>query len=516
MTNNLDRKLYEFGDKAHEKLAEGIRKGIEVVASTLGIGASNVLIERKFQVPQVIDDGLTAINNLILDDELENLGVTSLVDAANKTSEHVGDGTSTCMVLVKAIYEAGRKLAGNELIPGLSPFQIKKQIFEARDKVLNELKKSSKKIKTVEEIRQVAYAAYSDDKIANTVAELIEKVGENGIVLVEDGWGRETETEFVTGMRFAAKLASNLFANTPEEDMKLEGLPILVTDFDFVNLNDIMAVVKELMGAGEQGLIIVANKYERMAIDQVVRSNMFAMQNRSPFRIWLARTPSFTPGEFEDLATYLGARYFEKEKGEKILEAQVNDLGRASVFRISKVGDGVALGGAGKKEDVKARIEELKIQRETQKVKMIKGRIEQRIGSLAAAIGIIKVASPSSGETEHIRLKTKNAVKSSQAAIEEGVVKGGGLCLKEIAEGLDDNILTEALKVPYKIIKENAGEELDIKGVMDATKVVRTAVEQACSQAWLLINAKTIIAIRTERDRIDAAEIIAKGRDGTK
>lgn len=512
MTNQGDRKLYAFGDKAQAKLAEGLRKGTEVVATTLGIGASNVLIERKHQTPGVYDDGYTAINSLILDDELENLGVTSLVDAANKTSEYAGDGTSTTIVLVNAIYKSGRKLAGSGLIPGESPFQIKKQIFEARDKVLKELKKSSRKIEGQDEIRKVAYAAYSDDNIADVVSELIVKVGENGTILVEEGWGRENETEFMTGYKFAGKLASRIFANTSEGEIKLERLPILVTDFDFVNLNDIMAIVKELMEAGEPGLIIVANKYERMAIDQVINSNRINLQNRISFTIWLTRTPSFTTGkegDFEDMATYLGAKYFSKEAGDKVLECTKDDLGRASQFRINKMGEGIALSGSGSKEDIEARIKELRIQRDDQKVKMIKNVIEQRIGSLASATGIIKVASPSSGETEHIRLKTKNAVKSAQSAVEEGVVKGGGIALKEIAEKLDDNILTEALKVPYKIIRDNAGSELDYEGVYDSVKVIRTAVEQACSQAWLLINTKTIIAHRTERDRGDAADTLS-------
>jgi len=262
--------------------------------------------------------------------------------------------------------------------------------------------------------------------------------------------------------------------------MRLDALPILVTDFDFVNMNDLAGIVKDLTEAGEQGVIVVANQYERQAIDQIIKTNIFNAQNRNPFRIWLARTPSFTTDEFEDMATYVGARYFSKENGDKVIEVQKDELGRASQFRITKMGEGIAVGGAGKKKDVKKRIEDVvKIQRDKQKVKMIKSVIEQRIASLAAAIGIIKVASPSSGETEHIRLKTKNAVKSAQSAIEEGVVKGGGLALKQIADKLEDgNILKEALLVPYNIIKDNAGEELDVKGVYDAVKVIRTAVEQ--------------------------------------
>jgi len=187
MTNQQDRKLYEFGAKAQQKLAEGVRKGTEIVATTLGIGASNVMIERKHQTPQTIDDGYTAINNLILEDELENIGVASLVDCANKQSEEAGDGTSTAIVLTRAIYEAGRKLVpdGDTVgTVGVSPFEIKKRIFEARDLVLKELSKAAKKIEKKEDVRKVAYAAYSDDNIADMVADLIIKVGENGIILV--------------------------------------------------------------------------------------------------------------------------------------------------------------------------------------------------------------------------------------------------------------------------------------------------------------------------------------------
>lgn len=514
MVNKDDRKIIAFGDDVHKKLSEGLGIGVRVAGESLGPSGSNVLIERKFRTPISVDDGITALQNLILDDELQNLGITSLVDAANKTSEHVGDGTSTTVVLTEAIYRAGRKLVG-EFGFGKTPLEIKKAIFEARDIVLEKLKGLTKTINTKEEIKSVALAAYADGKMADIVSDMVEKVGENGVVIVEEGWGRETEIELLTGMRFAAKLAHGFFANTPEEGLNLEGYPILVSDFDFVNIDDLQAIVKDVSAAGENGLVVIANKYENAAIAQTIRINMFNAQNRSTFKIYLVRTPSFTPSEYEDLAIFLGAKYFSKEKGDKALEATIHELGRANIFKVSKmgVGEGIAIGGAGKKEDVNKRIFELKLKLADEKVKLTKNRTTQEIASLASAIGIIKVASPSDGETEHIRLKTRNAVKSSQAAREEGVVRGGGLALKEIAESLpDDNILKEALKVSYEIIQRNAGGKLEIsEELYDAVKVVRTTIEQACSTAWLLINTRTIIAFKSERQAEDAAEIIREG-----
>lgn len=517
MTNAGDRKIYAFGEEAQEKLSLGIAKGADVVGATLGPAGSITLIERKHRTPIGVDDGITTIQNLILKDELENLGVTSLVDAAMKASEHAGDGTSTTIVLTKAIYEAGRKRIGGGLMIGKTTQEIKKEIFEARDLVLLKLKESAKKIETKEDIRKVAYSAYADDAMADIVSDLMGNVGQDGIVLVEEGWGRETEVELLSGMRFAGKLAHQIFANTADDGINLENMPILVTDFDFVNLNDLMALVTEVTKNGEQGLIIIANKYERTAIDQAIKSNVFLAQNRNPYRNHLLRTPSFTPGEFEDFATFVGAKYFSKEKGDKVLEARLSDCGRASNLKVSKHGDGIVIGGAGKKEDINKRIVELKFKLEEEKVKMFKGRLEQRIASLASAIGIIKVASPSDGETEHIRLKTRNAVKSSQAALAEGVVRGGGLALKEIADTLpEDNILKEALKAPYEAIQRNAGGKLEIPDIYDALKVIRTALEQACSQAWLLINTRTLIVFRTEPDRKDAAEVVADKIGGIK
>ncbi len=319
-------------------------------------------------------------------------------------------------------------------------------------------------------------------------------------------------------MRFAGKLPHQLFANTVEEGLKLEGLPILVTDFDFVTLNDLIAIVKDVNQNNEQGVIVVANKYEKMAIDQIIRTNVFNAQNRIPFRVWLIKTPSFTPGEFEDFATFVGARYFSKEKSDKVLEAKLQDLGRAESLKITKEGDGILMGGQGKKEDVARRIEDLKLRLKEEKVKLVKARLEQRIASLASAVGIIKVASPSEGETELIRLKTKNAVKSCQSAVAEGAVRGGGLALKEISDELPDgNILKDALKVLYEAIQRNAGGKLEIpENLYDSTKVIRTAIEQACSQAYLLINTGTLIAFRTERDNMDAAEVISGGVKGIK
>jgi chaperonin GroEL len=508
-----DRKIWAFGAEAQSKIAEGLRKSVEVVASTLGPAGANVLIERKFRTPIAPDDGITAIQNLILDDELENLAATSLVDAAGKTSEHVGDGTSTTIVLTVAAYEEGRKRVGEgALMMGKTPFEIRNEMFEARDIVLKELKKMAKKIETKKDIRAVAYSAYANDEMADTVADLVSTVGENGIVIVEEGWGRETEVELLTGMRFAGKLADRFFANTPEDGLSLSALPILVSDFDFVNMNDCQAIVQDMAKAGEEGVIIIANKYERMAIDQIIHTNKFNAQNRSPFRIHLVRTPSWTPGEYEDFATYVGGRYFSKEQGDKVLECQPGDLGRTGSFKVSKIGDGIALAGGGSKKDVDKRILELKLKLEDEKVKLIKARLEQRIASLASSIGIIKVASPSEAETEHIRLKTRNAVKSAQAAVAEGVVRGGGLALKEIADKLPEgNILKEALKAPYETIQKNAGGKLKIPEIYDAVKVIRTALEQACSQACLLINTRTAIAFRSERTNDDAAEIIAAG-----
>ncbi len=518
-TQKEDRKLWLFGEEAQNKIGEGLRRGVEVVESTLGPCGSNVLIERKFRTPISVDDGITALQNLILDDELENIGITSLIDAANKISEHAGDGTSTTVILTEAIYKAGRKLVGDGVLAlGKTPLEIKNLIFSARDLVLEKLKEISKKIKDKSEFKSVAMAAYADDKMAEIVSDLIDKVGENGTIIVEEAWGRETEVELMTGMRFAGKLAHGFFANTPEEGLNLEGFPIILTDFDFLNLNDLAPLVQDVSKAGEQGLIIIANKYERPAIEQVIRSNVFNSQNRNPFRAYLVKTPSFTPGEYEDLATFIGARYFSKEKGDRIAECIVGELGRASIFKINKIGEGIAIGGAGRKEDVDKRIEELKLKLADEKVKLIKNRMIQRIAALASAIGIIKVGSPSDGETEHIRLKTKNAVKSTQAAREEGVVKGGGIALKEISESLpEDNILKEALKAPYEVIQRNAGGKLEIpEELYDAVKVIRTAIEQACSTAWLLINTKTIIAFKSERQQDDAAKILAEGISGMK
>ena len=504
-----DRKIWAFEEEAHKKISEGIKKGSDIVASTLGACGKNILIERKFRTPISVDDGITAINNLILEDELENLGIGSLVDAAQKASEYAGDGTSTTIVLTRAIYEAGRKLVGDFAF-GKTPLEIKNSILQAKDEVVKKLQEVAKKVENKEDIKKVAYSAYADEKMAEIVADLTEKVGENGIIIVEEGWGRETEVELLTGMRFAGKLAHELFSNTPERGLNLEGLPILVSDMDFVNLNDLMAIVKELHAKGEAGLIVIANKYEKTAIEQTIRSNIFNTQNRISFKVFLVKTPSFTPGEFEDMAIYLGARYFSKEKGDKIIDCIPEHLGRAVNFKISFSGDGIALDGSGLKLDIDNRILDLKMLLADEKVKMLKGRIQQRIASLASAVGIIKVASPSDGETENIRLKTRNAVKSSEAAVKEGYVLGGGLALKEISDSLPaENILKEALKAPYDIIQRNAGGKLEIKDIYDAVKVIRTAVEQACSQSWMLINTSTVIAFRNEPDRKDAAEIIA-------
>lgn len=528
MTNAGDRKVWVHGEEAITKLSEGLRKATEVVSSTLGPAGRNVMIERKNRTPEVVDDGITALNQLILQDELENLAANSLVDAARHASETAGDGTSTTVVLTQAIFEACRGfLSWNKFVLGKkTPLEVQREIKEAEKAVIAELGKQAKTIKTKADIRNVALTAYANEDMAVVVSEVVSQVGENGVVIVEDGWGRETEHEVVSGMRFAAKFPAKHFANTPEEDMQVEDLPILVTDFNFHNAQAIAALLplyQEVVKSGAKGLVVVANKFERPALEQVVSINIGNLKNGTGFAFYLINAPSFTPGEFEDLACFLGARYYSKENGDKPEGCRMTEemsignektvliqtLGKAEKLRITKVGDGIAIGGNGVKEAIDSRIAELKIQLADQKVKMMKGRIEQRIASLASAVGIIKVASPSDAETEHIRLKTRNAVKSAQSAVAEGVVKGGGVALKEIAESLPENILTEALKAPNKLILENAGGDLDMEGVFDAVKVVRTALEQACSQAWLLLTTGTLIAFRNEPSGMDAAKLIA-------
>ena len=295
----------------------------------------------------------------------------------------------------------------------------------------------------------------------------------------------------------------------------LMGLP--KDNLTFVNLNDLMALVQDIVAAKESGLVIVANKYERTAIDQIIQTNIKNTQNRIPFLIWLIRTPSFTPGEFEDFAVYTGSKYFSKERGDKLIECHKEDLGRTNALLISRHGEGAAFGGAGTEEAKKARIAELKQKRDDEPMKMMKDRLNFRISAISAAMGIIKVGTPSDGETEHVRLKVRNVVKSVQAAMSGGVVKGGGLALKQVAERLPDNMLSAALQIPYIKIQENAGGKLEIgKDVFDAFEVVKVILEQACSTAWLLINSFAIIEHRSEADRKDAAEIIAKAYNESK
>lgn len=528
--SDTDGHINERGLLEYSTVSLNLHSDILELLRGLGKDAFSYLMKRK--------DGLSYSNNpiyriaelkgykygnkIIEIEETDEIVEMQCIKVSNSDNLYFTDdyvlthNTSTTIVLTRAIYEAGRKLVG-VMGFGMTPFEIKRELNESKKIVLEKLKGKSKPIKTKEEIKGVAMAAFDDEDIAEVVADMTEKVGQNGIILVEEGWGRETETEIIAGMRFAGKLPHPLFANTVEEGLNLERLPILVTDFDFVNLNEVIALFKEvnqqaeINQSEEQGIIVVANKFEKIAISQVIQTNMFNAQNRIPFRIWLIKTPSFTPGEFDDFATFVGARYFSKEKGDKILEAHVEDLGKAETLKITKEGDGIVMGGQGKKESVDKRIEDLKAQLRDQKVKMIKGRLEQRIGSLASAVGIIKVASPSEGETEHIRLKTKNAVKSCQSAVAEGAVRGGGLALKEIGEELPEgNILKNALKAPYEAIQRNAGRKLDIpEGLYDSLKVIRTAFEQACSQAYLLINTGTVIAFLSEGSYIDAAKIIA-------
>lgn len=518
-TLSPDRKVITIGEEAHKKISKGINFAADVVCATLGPAGRNTLIERKHRSPQITNDGLTTANTICLDDELENLGVSAVIDAAKHTSDIAGDGTTTTTALVRAIYNAGRKLIGDTpnavsvLIAGnKSPMQIRAQIHEEKEKALALLKKLAKKVKTPEELEAVAFAAVENREYAKIIADTVSKVGEYGHVIVEENWGSKIETDIFEGMRFAARLADERFYNTPERDGSYENVPIFLTDEKLNDLAPLMPLFQQIAGQGKYpSLLIVATKFEQWARDAAVAVNVGNARNGNAFRLWLVAAPSWSQEEFEDAGIFLGAKYFSKGKGDKVETATLADLGHADKFVVTRAGEGTVLGGAGSKENIKGRVEWIKKELESEVVEMMKARLKFRIGALASAVGIIKVASPTDGETEYIRMKFKNGVKSTQAAMEEGIVRGGGLALKEIAEKMPEgSILREALQDPYNQIQKNAGGTLKIPyDVFDAAKVERVAIEEACSTAGMLVTMNMCVGFKNELPLKEQAEILA-------
>src|SRR3990167_938247 len=497
--------IVKSGQQAGAIIKSAVDKVGNVVRKTLGPAGRNVLVDRgDWKTPRITNDGVFIAKNYRIDDPAENLVARILVQAAEKTNEIAGDGTTTAIVIaqkiIKTVFDEIEESVvavedtDLELNTGTSLMEYKKQIYEAYKKADTELVKQGKKIKSKEDLEKITLCSMENPEIASVIADVVMKVGAEGYVGVEEGYHGVIETDVVEGMQKRARLAETFMqTNRERKEMDVPNPRILVTSYNMEGIDRLVSITNlcnKLIKKEVRQLVVIAPKFDKTSI-------VFAAKFlRQGFRLFLVKAPTLNEkdgDELEDVAVYVGAKFFSEVKGLELKNLTEDDLGKAKRVVVNSEGQMAIFQGAGT-EDSKKRAEVLKEQSKLEKDAIWKKKIAQRIASLTSGIGVIRVGALTDVETGYLKLKVEDTINAAKAALEEGYVQGGGLALKQVAEKLPKNILTDALLAPYEQIQENAGGKLEIgENVIDPLKVTRTALSNACSVASILITSDSIL-----------------------
>lgn len=510
------------GPKARAKVLSGVNKVLSAIRPTLGPAGRTALLPRSYsRGPKIVDDGYHTAENVQLKDEHERLAADAFKEAIKKTNEEVGDGTTGTGVI--AGYLINQELAAlTTEIPSASLegkeidtqtlVQKAKAMKDAAALVVEEIKKRSKPVKDLKDLEKIAFISVKDEEAAKTVAKMVWELGVDNYIDVMEGYKGTIETEIIKGMRFPAKVAHRGFVNKPERhEMIAEQVPVFITNYKLDNPYVIVAILQKLK---VPKIAFVAPEFSTAVLSSLGKTT------QNGILCFPVAVPALRTAQLEDLAIYTGANLIDKDSGKKLDNIEATDLGFAERIVVKETEhkeDAVLIGGRGenvKRSDgslVDARIKILKAQLVEVKNDLEKHSLERRIANLAAAVGIIRVGSTTDKEGTYLKLKVEDGVYACKAALQEGYVKGGGLCLKEIAEELPKNILTEALKEPYSLIQKNAGGKLDIgKDVIDPAKVIRLEIEHGVSIASTMITVDISIPEIREKSPAEGYEEIAK------
>ena len=527
-----------YDNKARAKVLSGINKIYDAVKMSMGPQGGNALLYGLYSRPyRITNDGFTIAEVIELKDPHEKLAVEAFKDAAKRTNREAGDGTSATTVI------AGKLL--NDIIPMISKIsntasferglqkskgekkgvmEIKKELSETCKTVIEKLKDKSTKIKTEEELKRIATISVEDEEKGEMISKMAWKVGTGGYIDVVEGIKEEIESEIIEGARFPAKVCGEVFVNNPSQyQMVTENAPVILTNYT-VDKKIMETFMTKLEGLPK--MIIIAPDFEEATLVIMAEINL----KHKNLIYAPVKVPSLKTVQFEDVAVFTGARFLNKDQGDKCENITNADLGFLSRLVVKKADireDCVALGGKGTEKrslkgvtdkemvvdqtPVEKRIKELKSQIENTREEGQKNLLRRRIAGLASSVGIIRVGCESEGETYYWKKKIEDAVYACKSALEEGYIRGGGLELKEIAEDLpEDNLLRAALIAPYEQIQENAGGDLEItKEIIDPTKAIRCAVEYAVSVSANLATVKVMIPHERERTPVEGNIAIA-------
>jgi chaperonin GroEL len=533
----MSAKMISFGSGARQHLMHGVNKLTDAVKSTLGPRGRNVIIEKVFGPAMTMKDGVTVAKDIEFEHKFENIAAKMITDVAKKTSDVAGDGTTTAMILAQAIYREGVK----NVTAGANPMALKRGMDKGLVKAVEELKKISRPVKDKSEIAQIATISANDETIGKLLSEAMEQVGKEGIITVEEGKTIDTTMEIVEGMRFNRGYLSPYFITDPDKmEAVLKEPYILLHDKKISNMKDIILVIEDVARVGAS-ILVIAEDVEGEALATLAVNKL-----RGKIKVAAVKAPEF--GErrkniLSDLAVLTGGQVFSEELGTKLENARIGDLGRSKLARIGKETTTI-VDGAGSKEDVEARMRQIRTAIEETTSEYDIEKFQERLAKLAGGVAVINVGAASDPEVKERKPRVEHALNATKAAVEEGIVPGGGValirCLKALEkvevsgeEKIGIQILRQAMSEPLRRIAENAGhegpvvlnkviegkddfgfnadaeqyEKLFKSGIIDPAKVVRCAIQNAVSVAGLMITTEAMITNKPEKKADEMADM---------
>ncbi|MGL4308658.1 chaperonin GroEL [Cetobacterium sp. SF1] len=522
-------KILKFDEEARKKLEAGVNILADAVKVTLGPRGRNVVLEKAYGSPLITNDGVSIAKEIELEDPFENMGAQLIKEVATKANDVAGDGTTTATVLAQAMVKEGLKMVS----AGANPMFIKKGIEKATKEAIEHLKARAKKIQSNEEIAQVASISAGDEEVGNLIAQAMEKVGETGVITVEEAKSLETTLEVVEGMQFdKGYLSPYMVSDTERMESVLENPYILITDKKINSMKELLPLLEQLVQTSKP-LLIIAEDIEGEALATLVVNRL-----RGTLNITAVKAPAFgdrRKAMLEDIAILTGAEVISEEKGMRLEEASLGDLGVANKIKVTK-DHTVIVDGHGNDEALRKRISMLRTQIEESTSEYDKEKLQERLAKLSGGVAVIKVGAATETEMKDKKLRIEDALNATRAAVEEGIVPGGGVALIEILrdmenyvldgeEGIGVEIVKRALSAPLRQIALNAGLDGGVVvekvknlsngwglnaateeyvnmiecGIIDPAKVSRSAIQNAASVSALILTTEVIIATKKEK-----------------
>ncbi len=527
----MAKELY-YGEEARHKLQAGVDKLADTVKITLGPKGRNVLINKQFGSPLITNDGVTIAREIELEDAVENMGAQLVKEVATKTNDIAGDGTTTATLLAQIIIKEGFK----NLAAGANPMDLKRGIQGAVDVAVENIKKISKKVSTKESIAQVAAVSAADETIGELIAQAMEKVGTDGVITVEESRSTGTTLDVVEGMQFdRGYLSAYMVSDTDKMEAVVENPYILLTDKKIGNIQDLLPLLEQVVKAGRK-LVVVADDIEGEALATLVVNKL-----RGTIDVVAVKSPGFgdrRKAMMEDIAVLTGGTVISEEVGYDLKEATLDMLGQAGTVKVDK-DTTVIVNGAGNAEEIKSRISSIKNQIEETESEFDREKLQERLAKLSGGVAVIKVGAATETELKEKKLRIEDALNATKAAVEEGIVSGGGVALVAAIPAVEKyakaqvgdvktgaNIIVRALEEPVRQIAENAGfegsvvvskvkaekvgigfnaateEYIDMikAGIVDPAKVTRSAIQNAASVSSMLLTTEAgIVDIKEDK-----------------